>query len=324
VSIAAPLINPYGARVFSQQLVIMQNVRYRQLLDEWAPPSVPFLLLALGVAAAFLLLRYRRVPLPSLVPILAATALSTTAVRFEEYFALVAVPAMLAQLGRLQPRRAVFLGTLVTGSLLVGLLPPMGSAIREGGHAIAQIEAVDLRVQMRSWRNVAALTGLTAFSLLLGWLGRLRSGFQARLLALWRGGRFALTSALVGVLWVGILLFFRPLPGDGVEPGRYPDACLAALPKDSRPFNKLSWGGWLIWRGGVRTYIDGRCWGQPIFFEYGDVRGAGANDVLTERRIDAVILPPLDRLVETLAASDSWEHACSDDVSVVYRLSSAL
>ena len=79
VSAAATLVNPYGVQVFSQQFVIAQNVRYRELLDEWAPPSVPFLLLVLVAVGAFLLLRYRRVALPSLVPILGATWRSSLA-----------------------------------------------------------------------------------------------------------------------------------------------------------------------------------------------------------------------------------------------------
>jgi hypothetical protein len=318
ISAAAALINPYGARVFSQQFVIAQNVRYRELLDEWAPPSVPFLLLALIAVGVFLLLRFRRVPLPSLVPILGATLLSTTAVRFEEYFAVIAAPAMLACLGRTRGLRAAFLGLLVAGSLLVGLLPPMGSALHEGGQVDGQLDPVDLRVQARGWRNVALLTALTAVSLALGFVTG-RSSFLYRLRRLWRSGRPALAFAMTGIVLAGVLLFARPLPNDGVEPDRYPDACLAALPDDGRPFNKLSWGGWLIWKTGVRTYIDGRCWGQPIFFEYRDARGPGGQETLTRRGIDAVILPPYDPLLETLAASGAWEETCGDGVSVVYR-----
>ena len=251
VSAAVTLVNPYGVQVFSQQFVIAQNVAYRKLLDEWAPPSVPFLLLVLIAVGAFLLLRYRRVSLPSLVPILGAALLSMTAVRFEEYFALVAVPAMLAGLGR-------------------------------------------------------------------------RSRYLCGLRSLWRSGRSALAFAVTGVLLAGALLFLRPLPADGVEPERYPDACLAAIPDDCRLFNKLSWGGWLIWKRDLRTYIDGRCWGQPIFFEYLQARSAEGQEILTQRRIDTVILPPFDPLIETLAVSEHWYEVCRDDMSVVYRLDSAL
>lgn len=323
VSAAAALVNPYGYHVYSQQFVIAQNVRYRELLDEWAPPSVPFLLLVLVAVGAFLLLRYRRVPFPTLVPILGAAALSITGVRFEEYFALVAASAMMAYLGRLDGRRIFFLGVLVTGSLLIGLLPPMGSAMGGGRQAIGQADSVERLVQMRDWRNVAILTGLVGISLALAYLGR-RSNYLRRLRQQWAGGRQSIVFAMAGILLAGAILFLWPLQADGVEPNRYPDACVAAIPEDGHLFNKLSWGGWLIWKADLKTYIDGRCWGQPIFFEYLQARSAAGQGVLEERRIDSVILPPLDPLVETLAASEHWSETCRDDVSVVYRLARPL
>src|SRR5262249_18298044 len=81
-SIAATLVSPYGVRVYEQQLAISGNVPYRALLDEWVPPPVAFLVLALAAVLAFALLRGRRVPLAAWVPILGATALATTGVRF--------------------------------------------------------------------------------------------------------------------------------------------------------------------------------------------------------------------------------------------------
>ena len=319
VSAAAALVNPYGYLVYHQQFVIAQNVRYRELLDEWAPPSVPFLLLVLIAVGAFLFLRYRRVPFPSLVPILGAAALSMTGVRFEEYFALVAASAMLAYLGWLTGRRMFFLGVLVTGSLIIGLLPPMGSAMGGGRQAIGQFGSVERLVQLRDWRNVALFAGLMVISLALAYFGR-QSNYRRKLGILWRSGRLGLGSAVIGILLAGALLFLRPLPANGVEPDRYPDVCIAAIPEGSRLFNKLSWGGWLIWNKGVKTFIDGRCWGQPIFFEYLDARSASGQGILEQNQIDTVILPPLDPLIETLHDSKDWSEVCSDTVSVVYRI----
>lgn len=322
IAILAPLVNPYGLKVFSQQFVIAQNVRYRELLDEWAPPSVSFLLLVLITVAAFMVLRYRHVALSALVPLLGAAALSMTGVRFEEYFALVSASVMLALLGRLDGRRALFLGALVAGSFLVGLLPPMGSALVEGREAIGGIDPVDRLVQVRDWRNVVLLTGLTGISLLVAYLGY-RTRYLYGMLKLWRGGRFALVSSVAGILIAGLLLIMQPLPADGVEVDRYPDACLAAIPDDSRLFNKLSWGGWLIWKRDVKTYIDGRCWGQPIFFEYLEARSAEGTGILAQIQADTVILPPHDPLIETLEISGNWHEVCQDNASIVYRLHAA-
>lgn len=318
LSALVTLVNPYGARVFSQQFVIARNLRYRELLDEWAPPSVPFLVLALVVVGAFLVVRFRRVPLASLVPILGATMLSTTAVRFEEYFALVAVPAMLANAGRMRGTRRLFLGVVVVGSLAVGLLPPMGSALHEGARVVGPLDAVDRRVQVRGRWNVALLAGLMGVSFALARLGR-ASRMLGGLGQLSRRTPVALAFAMTGIVLAGVLLVVRPLPEDGVEPDRYPEACLAALPHDARPFNRLSWGGWLIWKAGVRTYIDGRCWGQPVFFEYADIRNSRDPERLIRAGIDTVVLPPHDPVVEAITRSDLWQQVCSDSASVVYR-----
>jgi hypothetical protein len=317
-SAAATLVNPYGTRVFLQQIEIAGNQRYRALLDEWAPPSVPFLLLVLIAVGGFLALRYGRVALPSMVPIVGCAVLSTTGVRFEEYFAILAVPAMLAHLGPVNRRRAALalLAFLLVGSCVVGLLPPMGSALREGGQAVGRLDAVDHRLQLRGWRNVALLATLTIVSLV--YARRARSVLPSPR-NLWRAGRYAGVLAGLGVVLTGASLLLAPLPNDGVELDRYPDACMAAVPAGSRAFNKLSWGGWLMWKRGLPTYIDGRCWGQPIFFEYCEARSVGGERILRDRRIDAVILPPSDHLVRSLATTSEWEQACEDGASVVYR-----
>jgi hypothetical protein len=322
IAALSTLINPYGVRVFGQQFAIAGNLRYRELLDEWAPPSAPFLLLALVAVGAFLLLRFRRVPLATLVPILGAALLSMTGVRFVEYFAVVAAPAMLAHLGPLRRRdpRGLFLAGLLAGSLAVGFLPPMGSAHGEAAsiRGGTGLDAADLRLLTRTERIAAGLCALTAASLLVALVER-RWTRPFRIERLWRSGA-ASAWALGGLALAALILAARPLPADGVERGRYPSACLAALPDEARPFNKLSWGGWLLWKRGVRTYIDGRCWGQPIFFESLAARGASWKEILERRGIDAVILPPLDPLLERIAGSDAWEQVCDDGVSRVYRM----
>jgi len=48
-SIVATLMNPYGWRVYEQQLTIGSSRDYRALLDEWIVPPVPFLLFAIAI-----------------------------------------------------------------------------------------------------------------------------------------------------------------------------------------------------------------------------------------------------------------------------------
>jgi hypothetical protein len=317
-SVVATLVNPYGIRVYSQQILIAGNFRYRELLDEWAPPSVAFLMLVLIAVGAFLLLRYRRVSFRAFVPILGAALLSTTGVRFEEYFALIAAPVMLANIGVLRRGlgRSLFLGGLVGGSLLVGLLPPMGSALQEG--VVGTLDLTDLRLQERMWRNGGILAAVAGLSLLGAMVFR-KPRPSVALMRLWRSGPSAAALALSGVALTVALMLVRPLPADGVEEHRYPDTCLSAVSPNNLAFNKLSWGGWLIWKAGARTYIDGRCWGQPIFFEYRDARGASGQEILKRRGIDLVILPPSEPVLRSLEGS-GWKNVCTDGVSAVYAL----
>ncbi|MGZ7040037.1 MAG: hypothetical protein ACXVJO_17810, partial [Thermoanaerobaculia bacterium] len=101
-SVAATLVNPYGWRVYEQQLTVASNRDYRALLDEWIVPPAPFLFLAIAILIIGAL-SLRRVPLPRLIPLFAMATISMTAVRFEEYCAWIAVPVALICLRRFAP-----------------------------------------------------------------------------------------------------------------------------------------------------------------------------------------------------------------------------
>ncbi|MDH3283098.1 MAG: hypothetical protein OEQ13_00010 [Acidobacteriota bacterium] len=324
LSIAATLVNPYGWRVYAQQLVIARNTEYRSLLDEWAPPSACFVLFVLVASAAFVALRFRKLPLASLAPILGAAALSTTAVRFEEYFALVAIPAMLAGLGPVRRCRlsALLVVLLLAASLALGLSPPMATVLQEGsGLSHAAVDPADVRLHARMQRNVALLAALVAASLALA--GARRHGRAEWLLDRWRGRSVSLAAGS-GLLFAVPLLLAATgagaLPRDLVEPERYPDRCAQRLPgPEEHVLNRLSWGGWLIWTAGTKTYIDGRSWGQPIFFEYHGCDGPGCAPVLARRDIDWVIVGPTDPPVRHLSGDPAWETVCQDDAAVLYH-----
>lgn len=304
-SFVATLVNPYGWRVYEQQVAISGNVPYRALLDEWVPPSIPFLLLLIATLLAFAFLRGKRVPLAAWVPIAGASALATTGVRFEEYFALIALPAIFVQLGPLRASkpRAAFAGVLVAASLIVGLASPLAVARHEGRADGIASDRVEARVEGRQQRNAVILGAIGIAALVF-------SRRQGRS----RGG-WAVTTA--SLLIAGFIASRGP--ADAIEPGRYPEKCLEAVNGDGRVFNKLSWGGWLIWTRRQPTFIDGRCSGQPLVFEYVEAYGPKRQEIFDTHRIDGAIVSKGDALSESLAHDPAWSLACEDEVSAVYR-----
>ena len=307
-SIAATFVNPYGWHVYEQQLAISGNAPYRALLDEWVAPSLPFLLLLLATLVAFAVLRGRRVPLASWVPILGASALATTGVRFEEYFALIAVPALFSHLGPLRASRPriAFAGALVAASLVVGLASPLAVARHEGRADGIGADRVEARVERRLQRNAPILAAIGVGILLLS----RRERRHARSRAGW-------TVATASLLIAGIVASHGP--ADAVEPDRYPGRCLEAVNGDGRVFNRLSWGGWLIWTRRQPTFIDGRCAGQPLVFDYVAAYGPNRREVFDAHGIDGAIVSKGDALAESLAHDPSWSLTCEDEVSAVYR-----
>ena len=321
-SIVATLFNPYGWRVYSEQFSITHNVAFRAVLDEWTPPSVAFLVLLILTVGAFAVARARRVPLAAWVPIFGAAALATTGVRFAEYFALAAVPMIFIHLG---PSRGMFLRrafvpALCALSIMVGLQSPLSVTIREGQPGMERTDPVEQRLEGRIQRNAVLIGAVMAAGLIAAafhgpWRGRWllkRSRSRAR------------TAVLVAALLFTVFLAWSaPRAGwmlDGyVEPDRYPEHCLSSLAGANRHvFNRLSWGGWLIWKLNQKTFIDGRGWGQPLFLDYLACYGPGRREIFDKHQIDAVIVPRGDAIATELAREPDWELSCTDAVAVVY------
>ena len=320
VSVAATLVNPYGWKVYAQQLSIAGNAAYRALLDEWAPPGPAFQALVLGTLAAVIVLRFRRAAAAELIPILGASALATTAVRFEEYFALVALPGAFRLLAGARPRAArnAVLGLALAASLLLGLRSPLSRGFGEGDPSAGARDAVEERVDARMRRNAVVLATVLAASVALALRRRPRGLWPGRSGRSLVGGPALASTVAVATLLAALAAGTGRTPEDHVEPGRYPNTCLAALPRgEERVFHRLSWGGWLIWRAGIRTFVDGRCWGQPIFFEYRRCHGAGCGALLDEQRIDRVIVGTSDPAVAFLEDDPRWTVVCRDSASVV-------
>jgi hypothetical protein len=323
VSILATLVNPYGWRVYSEQLSITGNVAFRAALDEWVPPSVPFLALVFLTVGAFALFRYRRVSLAGWVPILAAAGLSTTGVRFEEYFALVAVPMIFVHSGpgRLERARRLFVPALLAGAIVIGLQSPLAVSLREGQPGRQRSDAVEQRLEERIHRNALLLSGFLAVALAAAALRGREGGRWLLLRSCGRAGAFALAPA---VACAALLAMIAPragrIPPDYVETDRYPDRCLPALTGENRRvFNRLSWGGWLIWNARLQTFIDGRGWGQPLYLDYLRCYGPDRKDVFATYRIDTVVVPHGDTIAADLARQPDWKLACTDGAAVVYE-----
>jgi hypothetical protein len=267
-------------------------------------------------------MRAGRVPLAAWVPILGAAALATTGVRFAEYFALAAVPMMFIHFGpyRGLSLRRVFAPALVAGCIVVGLQSPLSVTIREGQPGAERADPVERRLEDRIQRNAVLIGAVAAAGLIAAALHGPQRGRWLLRRSRSRAGAVVLVAALV----VAALLS-RYAPGAGwmpdgyVEPDRYPGPCLSSVANENQHvFNRLSWGGWLIWNLRQKTFIDGRGWGQPLFQDYLACYGPKRREVFDEHSIDAVIVPRGDAIATALGRDTDWELACSDAVAVVY------
>jgi len=109
------------------------------------------------------------------------------------------------------------------------------------------------------------------------------------------------------------------VPRETIEPNRYPAACAAAVTPRDRLFNRLSWGGWLIWNRQLAPFIDGRCSGQRLFFGYILAANGNAPKLFDQWRIDAVLVSPDEGVTRQLVHAPGWRIACKDEASVLFR-----
>lgn len=291
-SIAASVVNPYGLRVFSQQFAIAGNREYRMLLDEWLVPPLPFLAVVV-IAFVLAMANIRAVPLHRLAIYFACATLSITAVRFEEYFAWLAIPFLMT-FPVVRKRRVVAEVAAIVIAVFVGWFPP---AARPADRFSAFHRSTTHRQRIAS--TIAATGALAAIAMQRR---RVRPAYVA-------GGAAALAALA--------LVLLRPT--HLVEPNRYPGACAAAIPGNVRLFNRLSWGGWLIWKRSLPVFIDGRCSGQPLFFEFIAAQVRHARPVLDRRGVDWVIAGSDDGVVRQLLGAREWTLACRDETAFVFQ-----
>jgi len=124
--------------------------------------------------------------------------------------------------------------------------------------------------------------------------------------------RFAAVAGGATLVLVFIVAFTR---SDVVQPGRYPTKCMSAV--KGKVFNRLSWGGWLIWQG-VPPFIDGRCSGQKLFFDFVAAQVKYARPLLARWGIDTVIVGADDGTLKQLANAPEWQLVCRDEASFVF------
>jgi hypothetical protein len=258
----------------------------------------------------------------------AASLLATTGVRFVEYFALAAVPCMLAALGpcrRVSPR-LVFVAALVAGSLLLAWIPPTETILQEGsGLAAEELTPAERGVRSTARRSVFVVALALAASIALA-AGRGRP-LVARLVGSWRGrsaGTVAAASLAAASVAAALGGAAGLAPPGFIEPGRYPARCareVRTVPPDPPPrtFNRLSWGGWLIWHERLPTFVDGRAWNQREFFAYHEAGGPRWRDVFDEYGVTHAIVGHTDPIVAFLSDAAGWTESCRDETSIVFR-----
>ncbi len=285
----ATLVNPYGWRVYEQQLRIAQDPTYRALIDEWVRPPATFLVLGAGYALCALISIYR-VPWYRLVPLLATVVLAMTAVRFEEYAAWIAAPIVFTlPIVREAKGWRSPVPYLVLAAIGVGWLPPVAN---EAVAATPHYAAIVFR------QHIASLV-MAVFLL----------ASQPR--------RHSLQLVIATVVALAITV---PQLSTLVEPGRYPTKCLEQLSPYARYFHRLSWGGWLIWSG-YPSFIDGRCSGQALFLYWMAADQKSASTLLDEWKIDYVLAGPEDGVVPQLKELPAWKLVCQDEASMLFSRS---
>ncbi len=199
------------------------------------------------------------------------------------------------------------------------MAPPIWiSAIAAGVILVAVIRLRKIPLSRLAPLFAAALLSLMAirFCEYLGWIAiPLSMSVLPRIrTAASRTPAFAqLAAALVAALIA--------LPHDRVELMRYPSSCDAQIARQDRLFNRLSWGGWLIWNRNIAPFIDGRCSGQRLFFGYALAANGKALQLFDRWGIDAVLVTRTEGVARQLEATPSWKVVCDDGASVLFRRS---
>jgi len=122
-------------------------------------------------------------------------------------------------------------------------------------------------------------------------------------------------AAVVGGATLVIALLIAATRENAIQPARYPTKCMSAV--KGKVFNRLSWGGWLIWHG-VPPFIDGRCSGQKLFFDFVAAQVKYARPLLARWGIDTVIVGADDGSLKQLANAPEWQLVCHDEASFVF------
>ncbi|MDD5672225.1 MAG: hypothetical protein PHN49_11350 [Candidatus Omnitrophica bacterium] len=144
---------------------------------------------------------------------------------------------------------------------------------------------------------------------------------------------WSIWGSLLGWLLVSATLFFglekvkaeiNELPADIYY--RYPAQAVNYLIENGldkkRGFNEYGWGGYLIWRG-IPVLVDGRSDGlyeKKFLSDYFEIRRLNASweSLLSDLRIDYVMVKVGKPLGTLLAASSDWREVYRDHVAIIF------
>jgi len=144
----------------------------------------------------------------------------------------------------------------------------------------------------------------------------------------------SMQQSLVGFVWpVAILVVGTFVLGSGARSiNRFDDAVFPVAAADwvestqpeGRMFNYFPWGGYLLYRlwPDYPVFIDGQTdfYGESLTREYEKVITAseGWESTLDGYQVDWIIVPPQERLADTLRSQPEWQTAYDDAVAVVF------
>ena len=138
----------------------------------------------------------------------------------------------------------------------------------------------------------------------------------------------ALTLFAVVICANGGWLSTRRVMDAHFDPKRFPVGATEFIARQGihdHVFNPDAWGGYLIYRlyPDYRVYVDDRhdLYGETFLKEYLKVMDVelGWKEVLDERKIDWVLIPPKIALSNTLKESPGWKVAYDDGVAILFQ-----
>lgn len=156
------------------------------------------------------------------------------------------------------------------------------------------------------------------------------SNIEQRFAGFGSAGGMSIWPALTAMLAAGWLAYFQFTNGKSIyqfDPDVFPVQAVNFLemnPPQGNMFNEFDWGGYLLYRFGLRhpVFLDSQSdfYGENLMREYDQVMNAGGDwqDILNRYKVDWVITRSGEPLADALMER-GWEVLYQDETAVILR-----